>query len=1770
MHSDLIADLKNTLAEDRWHQVISALRQDALIWDALQDTTFRKSAVQHLGSQPESWSPAKLISLKLKLDPDTAIEQILPDIIEKAENAYLDVQRINHVGSDLMQAGLIALALYKRAADWSSLPLDIPWSTALACLFGWLPNTSSFISSLSLPHVIHVILANPIHHSQQLDLLTTRLTMVSPDELQASLKVIRAQRPNLAMDLAGKFLNHTKNNRPKTLRQKLAQSQFNANNQALSNAFDDARLSFDKVIETAAHIKINAVLGAAQMDILGGQPDRALDRWQQYKTDSYPEQNAQLALAFMEHGYFEHADALLPAVPPDNQLIVQIAVARLRAHQKDYKSSRQILKHGLNSAASLKTSLQDHWHQLLAALIEVGLYGEIIRLATAYLQKFPNDIRTLQALSQAHQIAGALNDALSYGNLAVALQPQDIDLRRTLAEGLEADGLWDAAFIERERIIKNNIEPLSIDFYKLANCALQIGDAQQTIDISQQALLHDPEDGLAHTISGKALLTLGNRQDAHQQFELAIQFSPELPDPWLVIAQDQIKSNENKAALKTLKTAARAVPNSPQIHLLLGDIYQAQSASTKALNVYRRAADLTKPARGNAVQAALNAQISYALGKALLELGHTLEARQSYRNAHNAMPAQPAIAHAYGQLLIEGGKPGDALNPLALAKTNDPQNAAVYIDYAQAHLLVGEQPGEAENALKQLLVFDPNHFQAKALLAEALESGGKNVSALDAYNLALSVDSDQSAAWRQRLILGKGRVALILNQAETALTALKEAWEFSPQDLTTTKMLAEAYKLNNLPQKALHTAKAALNLAPYDIDMLLWYTSLMDALGFNSNAITALDHAITKQPHHAKLYLLHGQLQLKGNEPIAAQRSFAKLVTIETATPEQLKTAADGLIASQDPTNAIACLVRAIEISKINLGSPDDLKIDKNFNFEVLTQLANTYSTLGSYQLAIDAIDHALDFRPNHPNFMYQKGFLLCKLGHKQAALAWNHAAIKKLPDNPYLQIQAAQIQRLLGNLSTSLEVANKAYLLSQQCQDQSCSLAAVTMVADLYIALMSNDQARELLAQYPDLDSSSRTDATINFYCIQGELAIHNNDETAAENALAKALNLNDQHPRVLALHARVKRRQGELGPGKVALNTALKLFGQENSKSNLANNTHIALADAALEFQAWSTAIFLLEEALQIAPEEPLAYTLLAGALVQQAEYQNLFNTLNISRHAPGDSALSKESYQRYDQAVLTASRLIEALHNTELHTTLSTYLVRGQAIFHPSAEHAEALLDFAPTADNMAAYLGSLRSSGHANKAAEAALELYQHVDTPNEPFLSGQIALALIRKSPEFAAVAAQNSVNESLQSHIPNHALFLALQAYVAHRVHDHSTQLKAVQALLKHWDTEPYWQAQAAESLINQGDLLGADALQQAEAHLQKAVHLAPLDSSYHLKLGKLYLRMNEFKGAITTLQKAVQLDPDSIQSRITLAEAVQISGNNHQAKQIAKEISHLAPEEPAAYLLLAKIALQEKQAENALNYAQKILQTDPQNPEALLTKSEALTELRKYTKALAAFESALKHMPESAVLRLQHANLTQRVHGTQATLKILQTYHKQYPDDIPLKIRLGNAFADNGNKAAAIKLAQQTLQLGELLTKEQFSQTQILLAVLLRQSGQLDQAITHLNSAIDHNPDWAAPHLELGRTYQQRRQYDRALNAYHRAIALDPTNPQPYHWAGIVLKDSKDYVNAEMMLRKAANFAPKDIGIQRKLAAMIALNLVHHTKTSNVPTTIR
>ena len=82
---------------------------------------------------------------------------------------------------------------------------------------------------------------------------------------------------------------------------------------------------------------------------------------------------------------------------------------------------------------------------------------------------------------------------------------------------------------------------------------------------------------------------------------------------------------------------------------------------------------------------------------------------------------------------------------------------------------------------------------------------------------------------------------------------------------------------------------------------------------------------------------------------------------------------------------------------------------------------------------------------------------------------------------------------------------------------------------------------------------------------------------------------------------------------------------------------------------------------------------------------------------------------------------------------------------------------------------------------------------------------------------------------------------------------------------------------------------------------------------------------------------------------------------------------------------------------------------------------------------------------------------------------------------------------------------------------------------------------------------------MERGRVFLSRRQHSQAIAAFQQAAAVAPLSAAPHFEAGMALKDAKDYSAAESELRKAAKLAPKDRNMQRQLAAIIALNLVHH-----------
>jgi len=63
-----------------------------------------------------------------------------------------------------------------------------------------------------------------------------------------------------------------------------------------------------------------------------------------------------------------------------------------------------------------------------------------------------------------------------------------------------------------------------------------------------------------------------------------------------------------------------------------------------------------------------------------------------------------------------------------------------------------------------------------------------------------------------------------------------------------------------------------------------------------------------------------------------------------------------------------------------------------------------------------------------------------------------------------------------------------------------------------------------------------------------------------------------------------------------------------------------------------------------------------------------------------------------------------------------------------------------------------------------------------------------------------------------------------------------------------------------------------------------------------------------------------------------------------------------------------------------------------------------------------------------------------------------------------------------------------------------------------------------------------------LGKLYYQKKELDKAVEAYNNAISASPNFVQPYYELSLIyLNDLKDFSKAESMVKKALELKPTD-----------------------------
>jgi tetratricopeptide (TPR) repeat protein len=271
----------------------------------------------------------------------------------------------------------------------------------------------------------------------------------------------------------------------------------------------------------------------------------------------------------------------------------------------------------------------------------------------------------------------------------------------------------------------------------------------------------------------------------------------------------QFDSGHYSEAAAKLEALLQQVPESFEVHELLGLVYSAQSQDANANTHLEKAVRLnprSAPARTN-------------LAANLVRLGKIDRAGEQFKKAAELEPQSFDTNHNLGEFYVNSKKIADAVPFLERAERIDPSSYDNGYDLSLAYLVSGRL-ADARQQIQELLK-QKNTAELHNLLGEVEEKDGKFVEAANEYELAAHADPSESnlfdwgselllhrtlgpaieifqdASQRypasQRLAIGLGMALYAHGNYDEAVKSLLRAADLNPSDPSCYLFLSRAY-----------------------------------------------------------------------------------------------------------------------------------------------------------------------------------------------------------------------------------------------------------------------------------------------------------------------------------------------------------------------------------------------------------------------------------------------------------------------------------------------------------------------------------------------------------------------------------------------------------------------------------------------------------------------------------------------------------------------------------------------------------------------------------------------------------------------------------------------------------------------------------------------------------------------------------------------------------------------------------------------------------------
>lgn len=443
--------------------------------------------------------------------------------------------------------------------------------------------------------------------------------------------------------------------------------------------------------------------------------------------------------------------------------------------------------------------------------------------------------------------------------------------------------------------------------------------------------------------------------------------------------------------------------------------------------------------------------------------GRFAEAAAVYAQLVKAVPNNPGLLLNHGMALHLAGDDQAALAPLQAAIRLDAKIAPAHLFLGAAYLRLN-QPAKALPPLRQFLALDPEHIEARQMIADAALLSGRNAEAIEHLAKLSRLQPDRPGVWYQ---LGRAyegaaaeafdRMAKLFpesaswfalladsrsktSQTRAAFYFYRKALSVNPRMRGLHASIAGIYRRNGHEDWARQEEAAELKLGKPDCTVSPLECDF--AAGRFESILGATRAAKTEAQF---LWRIRAADQL-------ARRSFVRLAALP-ASPESFRFQAETARDQNRHADAAAAWREALRLQP---GNPD-------FQAELISSLI----LARKYEEAQDLVGPLLKQYPGAPDLNYLQGDLLLNQQLADRAVPHLEQAVKADPANLPAHASLARALIATGRPADALPHAKAALEL-----DTDGSLHF--QLARAYQASGQAEAAKAALAQYQQIKARS------------------------------------------------------------------------------------------------------------------------------------------------------------------------------------------------------------------------------------------------------------------------------------------------------------------------------------------------------------------------------------------------------------------------------------------------------------------------------------------------------------------------------------------------------------------------------------------------------------------------------------------------------------------------------------------------------------------------